>query len=386
MPNARLTDEDVSLIQEALEATTSQRKAQQFLSNAGYEFSVGTINNVARTGKGSAKVLSPLDPLFRSDLVRELRKGWRTVDTLAEKSHTSTDQVEETLVHLEERGYNLLRDGPRVRIAKETPETGKTDLIDQSPLVGDMHVFGALGDTQLCSKYQRLDILEAAYNYWAKLGVTHVYHTGNMVDGEFRHNRFELKAHGIADQTLYCLDHYPQRSGMTTHFIIGECHEGWWLKREGINWGTYLGYEARERGRDDMHYVGFMEADIKLLGKKGHSWLRLFHPGGGTAYAISYRIQKIIQSLQGGEKPAILLCGHFHKAEYLLVRNVHCLQTACMQDQSPFMRKQSIEAHLGFWTVWFQLDAKGAVRRFRSELTNYYDRKYHASAEWMLTG
>ena len=48
--------------------------------------------------------------------------------------------------------------------------------------------------------------------------------------------------------------------------------------------------------------------------------IMLMHPGGGTAYALSYRAQKIVQALPGGQKPDILAIGHYHKAEFIIER------------------------------------------------------------------
>jgi len=117
---------------------------------------------------------------------------------------------------------------------------------------------------------------------------------------------------------------------------------------------------------------------VQLRTEHGSSVIRLFHPGGGSSsYALSYQLQKIVESLTGGDKPAMLLCGHFHKSNYFMVRNVHCISAGCIMDQSAFMRKKHIEAHVAFWIVWVQQDASGAIRRVRLEETNYFDRGYH---------
>ena len=150
------------------------------------------------------------------------------------------------------------------------------------------------------------------------------------------------------------------------------------MQREGLDFGRYLAFEAADRGRTDLHYLGYLEADIEMRNSAGKSsYLRVLHPGGGTAYALSYRPQKIIESLQGGEKPAVLLCAHFHKQADFMIRNVWTILTGCTQDQTPFMRKKSIEAHVGYAVVDMQQDAKGAIRRVRVEHTSYYDRGYH---------
>jgi len=318
------------------------------------------------------------EPVLRSGIVRKLRSGWRNLGNLAESLHCNSVTVEAIVDHLADSGYMVMRDGPRARIVKE-PETAGKCWTDASPLMPDgWRKIGVIADSHLASKYARLDVLEAAYDRFKEEGITDVYHAGNIVDGECRFNKYEILAHGVTDQALYCLDHYPQRSGITTHYISGSCHEGWWMAREGMDFGRYLAFEAEARGRKDLHYLGYMEADIKLVGPNGKSsFMRVLHPGGGSSYALSYRPQKIIESLQGGEKPAVLIVGHFHKMAQFMLRNVWTVLAGTTQDQTPFMRKHSIEAHLGYAVVSMQQDENGAIRRLVCEHTGYYDRGYH---------
>ena len=338
---------------------------------------------VAQALKGAgivevAPCLDPRDPLTRSDIIKTLRRGFTQLGGLAAKFGTSEAAMKTVVGHLEESGYNVLWDGSRVRILKEYPKPGAR-LVCAAPLTGRVYQFGVISDSHLCSKYARQDVLEDAYDEFEALSIKDVFHCGNIIDGHTHFNRFELHCHGITDQAHYLLDHYPQRPGITTHFVTGTCHEGWWYKREGLDVGRYLNMEAQGRGRTDLHYLGFQEADVELLDPKTKlsSILRVMHPGGGSSYALSYASQKIIESLQGGEKPAVLLCGHFHKAIYHTVRNVHCIQAGCAQDQTPWMRGKRIAAHVGFWAVSLQQDKKGAVRKITPSFYNYFDRSYH---------
>ena len=66
--------------------------------------------------------------------------------------------------------------------------------------------------------------------------------------------------------------------------------------------------------------------------------LELNHPLDGAAYALSYSLQKYIESMQGGTKPNILLNGHHHKAMYLFYRNVHAFEAGTFQAQSSWMK------------------------------------------------
>lgn len=100
--------------------------------------------------------------------------------------------------------------------------------------------------------------------------------------------------------------------------------------------------------------------------------------GGGTGYAISYRPQKIIESYEGGEKPAVLLMGHYHKLDVGLVRNVWYVQTGCGQDQTPFMRQKAIEAHVGGVIVEMEQDPEtGAITRFCPNVIRYFNRSFY---------
>lgn len=82
-------------------------------------------------------------------------------------------------------------------------------------------------------------------------------------------------------------------------------------------------------------------------------------------------------SLQGGEKPAIVLVGHFHKFDYSYPRNVHIIQMGTTMDQTPFMRKKRIEAHLGGGIIWVKQNTKGIFTSVKIEWMPYYDKKFY---------
>jgi hypothetical protein len=78
--------------------------------------------------------------------------------------------------------------------------------------------------------------------------------------------------------------------------------------------------------------------------------------------------------LSGGEKPNILLIGHYHKAAYNFIRNIHVVQGGCTMDQSPFMRKKRLSAHVGGWILEATVNNKGDIIRFRQEFIPFFDR------------
>jgi len=259
-------------------------------------------------------------------------------------------------------------------------ESGGHVYIDPRRLGETVIRFGIASDKHMGSRYSRLDVLHALYDIFEAEGITTVYDAGNWIDGEARFNKQELDYHGKPNQLANWAKHHPAREGITTYFIAGEDHEGWYTRSDGADIGREAQWVAeREYGREDLKYIGFMETDIRIpaLAEGCHTSIRVVHPGGGSAYAISYTSQKLIESLSGGEKPQIMIIGHYHKAEYLHYRNIHSVQAGCVCDQSPFMRKKRLSAHVGGWIIEATQAHDGSISRFKSEWIPFFDREYY---------
>ncbi len=325
---------------------------------------------------GTPKVgIDPSDPLFRSEVARRIKRQ-TTTSKVAEAMHSSEEEVAGVVDDMEERGYIILRRGNTVQLGKSV-EHSPTGIVFENHFYQKPVKFGVVADMHLCSKAERLDVLNAAYDEFERQGITTVLCPGNYIDGECRFNTHELLAHGIAGQCQYAIDHWPSRPGIKTYYVDGDDHCGWFQQREGIEFGRYLMLEAQAQGRDDLVYLGYMEADFELKAPNGSAVIKVIHAGGGSSYAYSYASQKLVESFQGGEKPAVCIIGHYHKMEYCFPRNVHCVQAGCMQDQTRFMRKRKLAAHVGFCIVTLQQDIGGSITRFSPEFFPFWDRGYY---------
>jgi hypothetical protein len=241
------------------------------------------------------------------------------------------------------------------------------------------HIFGVTTDNHLCNRNSRLDVLNAAYSTFEREGITRVFNCGNWVDGEARFNKTELvTAPGLDHQLDYMIDNWPVKNGIITEYIAGDDHEGWYQQREGVEVGRYLQLRAEGQGRHDLKYLGYAEADVKLTYGGGSAVMRIVHPGGGSAYAISYTDQKRMESYQGGEKPQVELVGHYHKYNVGYPREVHAVQCGTTMDQSLFMRKKRLQAHVGYVIVKIKQDkVDGHITRFATEWFPFYDRGFY---------
>lgn len=323
--------------------------------------------------------IDPSDPLFRSEVARHIKKAI-TATKIAGKMHSTEESVMAVIEDMEERGYIIQRRGNTIQLGKSAEQSG-SKIVMANHFYNKPISFGVIADMHMCSKSERLDVFDAAYDEFASRGITTVLCPGNYIDGECRFNTHELLAHGIADQCQYAIDHWPARPGIKTYFVDGDDHEGWFQQREGIEFGRFLMLEAQAQGRNDLVYMGYMEADFELKAPEGRAIIKVIHAGGGSSYAFSYASQKLAESFQGGEKPAVCIIGHYHKQEYCFPRNVHCVQAGCTQDQTRFMRKRKLAAHVGFCIITLQQDIKGSITRFSPEFFPFWDRKYYLNRD-----
>ena len=248
-------------------------------------------------------------------------------------------------------------------------------------------LFGSCGDLHAASKYARWDVREDLYSLYREEGVQCNFDTGNWIDGESRFNKYDLEAYGLDEQVRLLARNHPK--GIKTYAVWGDDHEGWYVQREGIDVGRYCASIMQAEGHDWTD-LGFMEAHILLRNANSGkaTSMAVVHPGGGSAYATSYSVQKIIESLEGGEKPGLGLYGHYHKLWQGVVRNVFVAQTGCQQDQTPFMRKKRIEAHVGGTLIKLRQDPEtGALISMSCEIIRYFNKAFHlGTGRWSRHG
>jgi Mn-dependent DtxR family transcriptional regulator/predicted phosphodiesterase len=299
---------------------------------------------------------------------------------LARTLDVAESEAEEAVHYLRSQGFNISIEDGLVELLRHVQPGQKIKVRLDEYTQGQWKRIGFVTDTHLGSRYAREDVLHTIYDIYAREGIKLVLHGGNIVDGYAKRiNHYDLLPGltGYTAQVEYLIDRYPRREGIETWFITGDDHEGWWIKDVGINIGEYIELKARQKGRDDLKFIGHIESDLELKAPRGCGWLKVMHPGGGTAYATSYTIQKIVESFQGGEKPHILLAGHYHKFNVDFSREVYSVQGGCVQDQTPFMRKKKLQAHVGGSIIEFHQSPTGEINRFRVEWFSFYDKKFY---------
>jgi hypothetical protein len=274
------------------------------------------------------------------------------------------------LAEIQEKAEFIVEHPPEIGTSKHTWEI-KSDKDNK-------YRFAAFGDLHAASKYCRWDVRDDLTNQAEEFGATAIFDAGNWADGEASFNRYDLEAVGMDAQLQILAKNYP-KTKIPTYAVTGADHEGWWIRREGVDVGRYCESVMRDAGHAWTN-LGYIEADVTLVNANSgeRATLRVMHAGGGSAYAISYKPQKILESLEGGEKPSVVLIGHYHKLDAGIVRGTWYGQVGCQQDQTPFMRQRSLEAHVGGILLEMEQDPKdGSISGFKPDMRRYFARAYY---------
>ena len=307
------------------------------------------------------------------DLLNGLKKNFEqgiTVDQALKKHAITYATLESSIDQLRKSGVNIQREKDKIYISKFVVQ--KENILDRNWNGEQIIRFGLVSDTHIGSKYQQLTSLQQMYNLFEKEGIHEVYHSGDISEGikmRLGHEQ-ECFLHGADDIEDYIIEKYPMRDGITTHFISGN-HDHSIIKSSGHDIGVVIGgKDGTEGKRKDMKYLGMSNAKIYLTPK---CTMEINHPLDGAAYALSYSIQKLADSLSGGEKPNILINGHHHKLMYLFYRNIHMIEAGCFEAQTGWMKGKRIAAHVGGYIITVHVTEDGEIRRFIPEVIPFYE-------------
>ena len=238
-------------------------------------------------------------------------------------------------------------------ILKQISKTPKVTGADFRHYYGNKIRLGIMSDTHIGSKEFDDEFFKYMCAMFDKQKVDGVYHAGDILEGMSGRDGhiYELNEIGFNNQ-INKAEKLFKRIKSPIYGINGN-HDDWYAGKN--NGGVDVGIELAKRVKN-YHHLGSMEADIDL----GHKVkLKLFHPNDGTAYATSYKLQKLIESLSGGDKPNILIEGHYHKALYMFNRNVHGFEAGTLAGQTKFMRGKKIAANKGFWILDVSIGKEG---------------------------
>ena len=218
---------------------------------------------------------------------------------------------------------------------------------------GDSVKIGFLTDTHMSSIYFKEYLWDKAIEEFHKCNIDLMCHSGDVTDGmnpKRIDQVFELTHIGFDEQKEYAVSLLSQLDFKI--YMIDGNHDRWFKKSNGARIVKDIAKEC-----NNIEYLGEDEGDIII----NNITIRLWHGEDGSSYATSYRLQKLIEALTGGEKPHVLLAGHTHKQGYFFDRHIHVVSGGCIQKQSRWMRSKRLASHTGFWILEIGFNKQGVA-------------------------
>lgn len=302
-------------------------------------------------------------PNIKNELKKDVEKGISIKEAL-DKYQIQLSTLEDHIDRLRKTGLNISITRDIIHITKYVVHQ---DNVTEKEWDGCQKIkFGVISDTHIGSKHQQLTLMNKIYDTFQMEQIADVYHAGDISEGIKMRPGHEQECflHGADDIENYIIENFPKRDGITTNFITGN-HDHSMIKQSGHDIGVNIAKE-----RSDMNYLGMANAKVLITPK---CTMELNHPLDGASYALSYSIQKLADSLSGGEKPNILINGHHHKAMYLFYRNIHMIEAGCFEAQTPWMKGKRIAAHVGGYIVTVYVSEDGEIKRFIPEFIPFYE-------------
>lgn len=267
-----------------------------------------------------------------------------------EKPETKLDPLQERL--------QLLTDSERKILLKQLGGSDRSAIMRHRHHYSKTHEkIGYFSDPHVGHKEFKERLWVRAFRTWKNEGVDRVYCAGDLFEsmsGRPGHI-YELSHLGYTAQADYLEQLITSFPDIHIFGIDGN-HDEWYVNKN--NAGLIVG-EEMDRRCENYHFLGQMEADVELA---PNVVMKLYHGRDGTAYAQSYKMQKLIESFTGGTKPAIVLSGHYHKHLTMWNRNVFGVECGTMCGQTPFMRGKKLPAHMGFGMMDIHYNRKGVQR------------------------
>lgn len=307
--------------------------------------------------------------LLSTRLIEALAK----VDTinvieLCDELDVAPARVRAALDELRAAGYSLdvADDTATLRTTRRAP-LQPSDNVTKAYFEGDDYEFAVVSDVHLGSTHDNVEALRVAYEMIADYGITDVYNPGDLVCGKgiYPGQINDIRVHTFNQQVEYALQHYPKIDGITTKIIAGNHDIEGDFGRIGANPVVAFCNE-----RDDFEYLGEYSAWIEL---PNGARMHMLHPRGGGSYATSYKAQKIVEGYEGGTKPNILLCGHWHRRGHFGPRGVETFLCGTFEGQSNLGIRLGLgEPDNGFYRIKVRLGDDGSIVKTEAEWHKFY--------------
>jgi len=221
---------------------------------------------------------------------------------------------------------------------------------------------GIISDTHIGSKASDINSLNQFYSYAKTQGVRHIFNAGDLTDGVkvYPGQTYEQTELGFEGQLQKTVNEYPN-NGIKTYVISGN-HDYSFMAH---SYADII--KSVCSVRSDFINCGYYQGSINIGGIK----IKLHHPDGGLSYALSYKLQKILESNNEMSNYDIFVMGHYHQS-ILLYNYVTklAMMPGSFQRDTPFSKRKGLKNIIGGYIVRIKTSR---ITKIREYITHWYD-------------
>jgi len=352
-------------VMEAIKAHNKKWKVKrtyQSLENKLRRESLGTMQNYLKVDLSDKDV--ELDLI--KQLVAKTKGKSKTLTELCDELDLSPKKLKDLFAIAKQRGFNiksLAED--RIILDTAVQRYGVIHHLEIKPVHKVIRVSGC-ADIHKGSKVARHDEFNDFVNFaYNEYGVKDNFIAGDITAGinMYRGQNNELVAWSGEEQAEIAMETIPEHKGLT-HHMIGGNHDESFMKASGLDVLKVI-----SNNRDDIIHYGYHQALINV----NKIMFEIFHPDKAGSYAISYHLQKGIESIPGGMKPDVQFSGHTHQAMFLPgYRNVHAFYAGCFEDQTLYLKRKHILPIIGGWILELGLTKDNQIKTVQPLWVHYF--------------
>ena len=257
-----------------------------------------------------AEIAAKANAAIFEEIVRLARKhdrrGGLSLETLSNELDMSPMRARDLVTMAREAGYTI--ETLKETLHFKAPEPVQTYSSVAPAVKGRSHRAGVFTDVHAGSKYFMAKEFTGFVQDCMDDGITDFFSSGDLLEGCYYHAKWELNRHTQEEQAGEFLDHFPYKKGNRLWFIDGN-HDHTWTATNGVESGRLMARLARERGRDDIIFLGSRGALLQY----GDTRVELWHQNKGLGYALSYKLQNKIRDTNPSRRPNFLIAGHVHQ-------------------------------------------------------------------------
>ena len=302
----------------------------------------------------------------KNKLKNKLKKEKLTYNDIESEFDLTRNEVKEYLDNLRLDGFEIPHDIQNHQFAFWIPsaplrENQENTYKVQKDENGDIKI-GIISDTHIGSKFHAEKALNKMYEEFEKNDVYLILHAGDLTEGNghiYRGQLFEMSDFGYNNLVDKVIKTFPQKEDALTAIISGNHDMSFYN-----DCGADLVKDVCNQ-REDLDYMGQYSAKLKINDLEGY----IVHPSGGMPYSRSYKIQKMIESME--TRPAFLIRGHLHVAMSLPYLGTQGIEAGCFQYQTPYLARKGLHPEVGGWILTIKSDGKGKIKEFNPRWISY---------------